>query len=280
MPKNWTIRSAAAAISLAGLWIAYTQQAPADLTIEKVAEGLHVIVGSGGNVAVYNTPEGVILVDDKFDQNHAQILAKVKTVTDKPIRYVLNTHQHGDHTGGNLKLLQENAEILIQKNARANMVKGSMPGIPRIVYNDEASVFLGDKEVQAHHYGRGHTNGDTVILFPALRVLHTGDLFVDGAPFIDYSAGGSGMAWTDTLTAAMKLDFDTVIPGHGPVMKRADLEQWIAAFSAVKQRLTDLKRQGRSKDEAAQLLKLDAPHWKPSGNWSQRSFPGLYDELK
>lgn len=280
MRKAVLIRVFALSLGLAGLWTALTQpQAPVDLTVEKIADDLHVIVGGGGNVGVYTTPEGVILVDDKFDQHVPQILAKVKSVTDQPVRYVLNTHHHGDHTGGNQKLLAANAEIILHRNARDLMVKGNQPGVPRITFSDETAVHLGGKEVRARYFGKGHTSGDALILFPARKVLHTGDMFVSGSPFIDYSAGGSGIAWTDTLQAALKLDFDTVIPGHGPIMKRADLEQWVKTFATVRSRVNDLRRQGKSKDETAQLLKMDDLGWKPSTFWSQRSLPGLYDEL-
>jgi glyoxylase-like metal-dependent hydrolase (beta-lactamase superfamily II) len=269
-----------AALALAGLWTAFTQQQPPpDLTIEKIADDLHVIVGSGGNVAVYTTSEGVILVDDKFDQNHAQIVAKVKSVTDQPIRYVLNTHHHGDHTGGNAKMLGLNAEIILHRNARENMVKGNQPGLPRISFADETAVNLGGKEVRARHFGRGHTNGDVFITFPERRVLHTGDMLTNGAPFIDYSAGGSAVAWTDTLRAALKLEFDVVIPGHGPVMKRADIEKHISNIEAFRNRVSEMKRQGKSKDEVAQQIKVDDLGWKPSPLFA-RSIPGLYDEVR
>src|SRR4051794_29499881 len=123
MERSLVLRSTALALALGGVWIGLTQQPPPQpLTIEKLTDDLHVIVGSGGNVAVLTTSEGVILVDDKFEQNVPEIQAKVKSVSDKPIRYILNTHQHGDHTGGNQKLMMDNAEILIHKNARANMV--------------------------------------------------------------------------------------------------------------------------------------------------------------
>src|ERR1044071_1887595 len=128
--KPFVTRAAIALAAAAGLWVAWSQgQAPAQLTMEKVTDSLYMIVGSGGNVAVMPTSEGVILVDDKFAQDGPQILAKVKSVTDKPIRYVLNTHQHGDHTGGNAALLAANAEIVIHKQARANMATANMPGI-------------------------------------------------------------------------------------------------------------------------------------------------------
>ena len=189
--KASAIRLGGITLGLTGLWLvwAQTQQRP-PLTMEKVTDNFYVIMGNGGNVAAMPTSEGVLLVDDKFAQDAPEIVAKVKTISDKPIRYILNTHQHGDHTGGNAAMLATSAEIIIHKNARANMVAGKKPGLPRITFADETQVFLGGKEVQRAPLGRGHTNGDAVIYFPSERVLHTGDLFVNGGtPFVDYSAG-------------------------------------------------------------------------------------------
>jgi cyclase len=280
MKKIWIVRLFALSLTLAGVWTALTQQQPVpDLTVEKIADDLHVIVGDGGNVAVYSTPEGVILIDDKFERDAPQIMAKVKAITDKPVRYVLNTHHHGDHTGGNQKLLDLNAEIILHRNARANMVRLNQPGVPRVTFSDETAVYLGGKEVRAKYFGRGHTNGDVVILFPARRTLHTGDLFTNSVPLIDYSAGASGVEWTATLKAALALDFDTVIPGHGPIMKRADLEKWIATFDSVRGRVSEQKRQGKSKEQVVQALQIEDLGWKPNKTWTDRSLPGLYDEL-
>src|SRR6266478_1676860 len=123
--KAVVIRLGGMALGLAGLWLVWSQaqQQRPPLTMEKVTDNLYVIMANGGNVAAMPTSEGVLLVDDKFAQDAPEILAKVKSISDKPIRYVLNTHQHGDHTGGNQKLI-ENAEIIAHKNARANMVTG------------------------------------------------------------------------------------------------------------------------------------------------------------
>jgi cyclase len=238
MRRQISVRGTIAIFGLAGLWLAWAQnQQPAQLTLEKVTDNLYVIFGSGGNVAFMPTSEGVILVDDKFAQDGPQILAKVKSVTDKPIRYVLNTHQHGDHTGGNAGLLAANAEIVIHKNARANMAEGKMPGLPRITYADEAQVFAGGKEVIARHVGRGHTNGDALIYFPSERVLHTGDLFTNGTPFVDYNAGASIKEWDKTLQKALAWDFDKVIPGHGPVVLKADLAKYVQSIAEIRNRV-------------------------------------------
>ena len=277
-------RVALSMVAAGCVWVALTQQPPQQpLTVEKLADDLHVIVGSGGNVAVLTTGEGVILVDDKFDRNVPEILEKVKSITSQPIRYVLNTHHHGDHSGGNTTLINT-AEIVAHDNVYANMVKGNQPGPPRITFSREATVRLGGKEVRMIHLGRGHTNGDAVVLFPAHRVLHTGDLFVGGSPLIDYNNGGSGLEWPETIAHATKLDFDRVIPGHGPISAKPDLAKWGEAFGAARQLVSEMKRQGKSKEEVVAAFNTeDVPAWKPaapiaSRQW--RSVAGYYDEVK
>jgi glyoxylase-like metal-dependent hydrolase (beta-lactamase superfamily II) len=277
-PNHTTRRLSIAILAVAGLWVAWSQnQQPAQLTMEKVTDGLYMIVGSGGNVAVMPTSEGVLLVDDKFAQDAPQILAKVKSVSDKPIRYVLNTHQHGDHTGGNEALMAANAEIVIHKNARANMAEGKMPGLPRITFSDESQVFLGGKEVVARHLGRGHTNGDAVIYFPSERVLHTGDLFVVGAPYCDTSGGGSIKEWDKTVQKALAYDFDKVIPGHGPVSTKADLAKWVQTLAAVRDHVKRACAAGPAAD-ALKRIDLSDIGLKTGGAFD-RGVPGMCAEL-
>jgi cyclase len=259
----------------------WAQQAAAPpLKIETVKPGLFVISESGGNVAVRVTSEGLILVDDKFERNFTEIMDRIKSVTNQPVKYVINTHQHGDHTGSNVQFIKI-ADILAHKNARANMVRTKQADTPaRITFGDETAVYLGGTEVQAKHFGRGHTNGDAVVLFPDLRVLHMGDLFTAGFPYIDYENGGSIVEWIKTIDSALALDFDTAIPGHGPVMKKADLEIYRNKVEIVRQRVRDLVRKGVAKDQFAAQLKIDDLGWTLNpGSIAARSLPRLYDEL-
>jgi len=237
-----------AAFVLHSAWAVYTQTAkpPGPLRTERVKGDLHMIGGEGGNVALYATNDGVVLVDDMFDRNHADILTQVKTVTDKPLKYVINTHQHDDHAGGDLKMLPI-AEVIAHRNVYANLkdlkrpyyedTPGTPIGLPRITFTDQLDVHLGGKDVQAYYFGRGHTSGDAVIYFPEVRAIHTGDLFLasrgggrgaapaqprpPGVPiYVDYVQGGSFMEWSKTLDGVLKLDFDTVIPGTEPCPRR------------------------------------------------------------
>jgi glyoxylase-like metal-dependent hydrolase (beta-lactamase superfamily II) len=276
MQKSTLIRLTALGFATAGLWVALTQQPPQELTVTKIADDLHVIVGSGGNVAVYTTDEGVILVDDKFEPNFPQIMAKVKGITDKPVRYVLNTHVHGDHTGGNAKFLGAGAEIIAHENAVKQMEEKKMPGVPRLGFSQRFSVRLGGKRVEARYFGRGHTNTDVFIYFPALKVVHTGDMVTNGAPLIDYSSGASGIDWTPTLDRAMAMDFNTVIPGHGPIMKKEDILRYKQGFENMKLSLLSMRKQGKTLEEATAAVKADPALAK---FMNQRGFAGLWDEL-
>ena len=279
---------------LQGAWLAHTQTPNAKpagvLRTERVKGDLYMISGEGGNVALYATGEGVVLVDDMFDRNHADILAQVKTITDQPLRYVINTHQHDDHAGGDLKMLPI-AEVIAHRNVRANLkdlkqpyyedTPGAPIGLPRVTFSDELAVHVGGREVRAHYFGRGHTNGDAVVFFPELKVVHTGDLFLvlrsagrsgssqrtrpPGVPiYIDYVQGGSFLEWTKVLDETLKLDFDTVIPGHGPVSTRADVVKFRADLETMRNRLAGLIKQGSSRAEIVKTLEDDY-EWRATG---------------
>lgn len=276
MPRKYFPKFAAIALALIFGWIAYTQNqpaptpAPASLAVQKLKDDLYVIALSkgvgGGNIAVYVTDEGVILVDDMFGRDYTNVMEKVRSITDKPVKYVLNSHQHDDHAGGNAKMLLANAEVIAHKNVRANMLRLNQPGLPRVTFSDEIDVNLGGKETIVRHYGRGHTGGDSVILFPARKVIHTGDLFLTNPPqpFIDYANGGSALEWTGTLDKILQLDFDIAIPGHGPVSDRAGIVKFRANFEAMRNRISGMVHAGAGKDEISKTLVSDF-HWAPGG---------------
>jgi cyclase len=292
MRRVVVLGACALAFILQASWSVYTQTAkpPGPLTTARVRGDLYIVSGEGGNVALYTTPEGVVLVDDMFDRNHADILAQIKSVTDQPLRYVINTHQHDDHAGGDLKMLPI-AEVIAHRNVRGNLADLKRPyyedtpgtpiGLPRITFSRELAVNLGGKEIQAHYFGRGHTSGDAVIYFPDVKVIHTGDLFLasrgggrgaaparerpPGVPiYVDYVQGGSFLDWSKTMDEMLKLDFDTVIPGHGPVSTRADVTKFRADLETMRTRLIGLIKGGTRKMELAKILEDDYG-WRSTG---------------
>lgn len=254
--------------------------AQAALTIEPVKDGLYMIVGSGGNVGVRVTDEGVILVDDKFPQNFDEIQSLVASVSALPVRYVINTHHHGDHSGGNAGYIQI-AEIIAHQNARDNMVRANQDAPPRVVFTDQTAVYLGGAEVRAYYLGTGHTNGDAVVYFPDLKTVHGGDLLHTTAPFIDYGNGGSSRGWVNTMNGVLALDWDTAIPGHGALMTRRDVVSFRNQMETIRTRMADLIRGGLEKDDAATAIKDTSLSWTQAeqGLFMLRSIPGFYDEV-
>lgn len=261
---------------------------PFSTAIMKIKDGLYVIPGydgaaTGGNVAVRVTSEGSIIVDDKLPTLYADIVQKVASVTPQPIKYVLSTHQHGDHTGANAAFLKT-AEILMHANARANMIAEKLPGPGRIVFTEQQALFLGGVEVRMHYMGRGHTNGDSVIYFPDLKTIHTGDLVVWGkrsqgttlTPNMDYTAGhGSGREWVATLDRVLALDFDTAIPGHGPILTKADIRTFRDKMATLNERMSAYVAAGGTKADLGSKLNLSGLDWP----FAPEALHGLFDEL-
>ena len=250
------------------------------LDIQMVKDGLYMVTGAGGNVGVRVTGDGVVLVDNKFERNHDAIMGHVQSVTDQPITYVMGTHHHGDHMGGN-PLFSTHAQIIGHQNNRANMIKGDQPSPPTVVFADETSIFVGEAEVRAYHFGQGHTNGDAIIYFPDLGTIHGGDLIHGIAPFIDYGNGGSSKAWITTLEGALELEWDTAIPGHGDLMTRADVEAFRDQMVSVRARMTELIGEGVTREQAADRIRTSDLSWTMAqdGLFMRRSIEGFYDEL-
>ncbi|MBE47207.1 MAG: hypothetical protein CMQ32_05165 [Gammaproteobacteria bacterium] len=261
-------------------FIPFTVIAQDRLSIAEVKDGLHVITGPGGNIGVRVTAEGVILIDDKYPQDFDEIQSLVATVSDLPVRYVINTHHHGDHSGSNASFLQV-ADVIAHKNARDNMIRGDQDGLPGLIYTDQTSVFLGGAEVRAYYMGRGHTNGDSVVYFPDLKTVHGGDLLHGTAPFIDYANGGSSRGWVKTMNNILSLDWNTAIPGHGEVMNRRDVLNFRNQMEAVRIRMAELVRQGLVAGDASEAIKDPNLSWTQAENglFMNRSIPGFYEEI-
>jgi cyclase len=271
--------------------------------IEKVKDNLYVITGSGvedtnafsgGNTAVFITDAGVVLVDTKLPGYGQTVLDRIRTVTNKPVTTIINTHTHADHTGGN-EFFGASVESIVHENTKANMArmdefKGDKAKfLPKKTYKDKLSIGSGKDQVDLYYFGRGHTNGDTFVVFPALRTMHAGDMFAWKAlPYIDVMNGGSVAAHPQTLAKAIASvkNVDTVITGHTPVLAWKDLVEY-AEFSKefVAWAQSEMKA-GKTVDQAAAEYKVPArfegyvasanPQW----GGAKPNAQALYDELK
>lgn len=236
---------------------------PVNFETVKVTDDLFVFhnPGAPGNATVLVTDEGVILIDAKNPVDYDNIVAAVGKITDQPIRYVINTHHHGDHTGSNPRLQAAGAVIVASENQRQNMIESQYrTGLPSITFEQRANVMLGGKKVELYYFGRGHTNGDIVAYFADERVLATGDLYVTGRgtpELIDYAAGGSAKEWTKTLDRMLALDFDVAIPGHGVVADKADVQRFRELTVALRDRVHEMVLDGSPPEAIEAMLRTE-----------------------
>ncbi|HEV2200167.1 MAG TPA: MBL fold metallo-hydrolase [Bryobacteraceae bacterium] len=256
-------------LCLAAVTAALAQQPPApgrppnlvkiqdDLFIvQNQANTLADLIAYGGNATAYVTDAGVILIDSKSDREHDDLVAKLKSVTDEPVKYVILTHNHADHTGGAAKLAAMGATVVISNADRANMVRAGDKYIPDFGYIGQAEVTLGGKRAELRQF-RGHTRGDTVVYLPAARTILLGDLLTtaDTIPMIvNYGDGGSWTDWTISIDEILKMDFDNVIPGHGPMIGKRRLIEIREKFGALMARVRTMNREKKTEQEMQQAL--------------------------
>jgi glyoxylase-like metal-dependent hydrolase (beta-lactamase superfamily II) len=241
------------------------QAAPAPELI-KIADDLYVVQNAnhtvaeigqnGGNVTVIVTPDGVVLVDSKFERMHDDIMAKVRSITNRPVRYLVLTHNHGDHSGGAARFRSLGVTVVSSVASRENMARANMAGRAEVAYTGHAELELGGTRLELREL-RGHTRGDTVILMPARRAVIAGDLVTtpDSIPaIVNYSDGGNWTELGESLDAIGRMDFDVLIAGHGPSLTVSAFHAFKTRILGIRERFRALNRERKSQDEIAQTL--------------------------
>jgi glyoxylase-like metal-dependent hydrolase (beta-lactamase superfamily II) len=248
--------------------------------IQNVTADLAGIQAFGGNIAVYLTNDGVILVDTKNDRMHDDVVAKVKSLTDKPIKYVVLTHNHADHASGAAKMAAIGATVIISSGDLENLARApNAAWVPQFGYVGQAELMLGGKEVRLREV-RGHTRGDTLVYFPAARVACGGDLFTssDQLPLIvSYADGGNWMDLSNAIDELLKFDFEVVIPGHGSPVTRQEVVAIRNRVVAIRERFRALVRERKTQEEITATLVKEF-------NWgtgpAAGNIPGMMQELR
>ena len=238
--------------------------APKEVTVEKVKDNLFVLRGGGGNTAVFVMANGVAVVDAKNPGWGAPILTKIKELTPKPVTLLINTHTHGDHVSGNVEF-PASVDVVVQENTKTNMEK--MPifkehnnvGLPKRTFKDKMTIGKGADQIDLYYFGRGHTNGDAWIVFPAHRIVHSGDIFAGkSVPLVDGNNGGSMLEIPATLRKAHEglKNVEQIINGHMPAQTTmADLKEFV-------QFNEDLVAYGRAGLKAGKTPEQLAAEWK------------------
>ena len=251
--------------------------APKVVEVEKVKDNLWVLRGGGGNTAVFATANGVTIVDAENPGWGQPILDKVKELTPKPITTLINTHTHGDHVSGNVEF-PATVDVVVQENTKANMEKmdifkqNNNRGMAKRTFKDKMTIGSGADQIDLYYFGPGHTNGDAWVVFPAHRIVHSGDIFAGkGVPLIDGNNGGSMLHYSETLTKAHNgiKNVDTIINGHTPANTTwADLKEFADFNNDLLTWAQDELKAGKTPEQAAAGWKLPEKYKGYSGTVS------------
>ena len=268
LPLALTALSATTLSAQAGLDTVQIRTLPA-------GKGVYMLMGSGGNIALSVGKDAAFLVDDQYAPLSEKILAAVKAVTDKPVRFLVNTHWHGDHTGGNENMANAGIIIVAHDNVRTRMSSEQFlaafnqkvppspaKALPMVTFLDGVAFHLNDDDIHVVHVPPAHTDGDAIIHFSAANVIHMGDTFFNGRyPFVDLSSGGNFEGVIGAVNAALPYvnDSTKVIPGHGALAGKAELIAYRDVLSKIRDRVAALIKQGKTKEQVIAA--------KPSAEW-------------
>jgi glyoxylase-like metal-dependent hydrolase (beta-lactamase superfamily II) len=231
-----------------------------DVTVEsvKLSDHVYMLVGAGGNIGVSVGDDGVFVIDDQYAPLTPKIVAAIKTLTDKDLKFLVNTHHHGDHTGGNANMKKLGATIIAHDNVRRNLEmndsESNKDGLPIITFNDKLSLHINGEKVSVFHVDHAHTDGDAMLYFTEGNVLHTGDVYFNGMyPFIDLNSGGTVNGYIEAVKQGINaINEDTkIIPGHGKVSNKAEYQTFLTMLETLKVAVLDEINKGKTEDEVA-----------------------------
>jgi len=253
-------------MGLTGITSAQNKYDEVQIITTKVADGIYMLQGAGGNIGVSAGEDGIFMIDDQFSPLTPKILEALSIISPKPIKFIINTHWHFDHTGGNENLGKMGVVIVAHDNVykrlstdqfmkdfNRDVPAAPKAALPMVSFNDEATFHMNGLHILARHYAHSHTDGDSIIFFKNKNVIHMGDIFFNGHyPYTDSGSGGSIYGMIDTVADILRQIDDTtkIIPGHGPLANKQDLQHYHDMMVQVVDLLAPLAKKGLSIDEA------------------------------
>lgn len=242
-----------------------------EIKVEQLSPSIYMLEGRGGNIGLFESSDYLVMIDSQFANISEAIKAKIKTISDKPIAFLINTHMHGDHTGGNANFKNQGAQIIAHENVYLKLKEQQkIEALPKIGYSEQMNLYELDETLLILHVDNAHTDGDSVIYFVNQDILHMGDTyFANRYPYIDIANGGSidGYLQAHQDVLALITDETKIIPGHGQISSKKELEAYTAILVEIKNRIQAELDKGKSEDEVASDPTLTAKYDNPMGNF-------------
>ncbi|WP_298237706.1 MBL fold metallo-hydrolase [uncultured Algibacter sp.] len=269
---------------------ACSQNKEVTIKTHKLSENIYMLEGQGGNIGISIGEDGVLMIDSQFAKLTSKILEAIKNLSDKPIKFLANTHHHGDHTGGNENISKLDVNIIAHDNIYRrvkNNKRQTDESLPTITFNNKLSLYINGEQVIAMHFDNAHTDGDSMLYFTKSNVLHTGDIFFHNRyPYIDLNSGGSVTGYIEAVKGAMILiDENTkIIPGHGNLSNKKEYETFLKMLINLKSNVLAEIKNGKTEEEVTSNTSLTKTYDDLGYSWgfitSEKIRKTLYKSLK
>ena len=233
---------------------AFQEMKDVEIKITPIKDNIYMLQGAGGNIGVLTGEDGIFMIDDQFAALSSKIKAALNTISDQPVKYLVNSHHHGDHTGGNANFQDDGALIFAHENVRKKLKADTtkVNGLPIVTFNSEINLHINGNDIVVAHVHNAHTDGDALIYFPQSNVLHTGDTFFNGMfPYMDLNSGGSINGNIAAAQTGLNLinKNTKIIPGHGSLASYSDYEEYLKMLKNIRDNIFEAISEGKPESE-------------------------------